>query len=151
MVLFLKRIPNPIGIWNAEYSRHRNKGDKRLPLVLFFIEWSFLDTAPESFLYWWRHHFIDPLPLSSNVIILQPPNGGDVICGCPLNTFFVNVNSLISACRLQAPHKKTKSRIYTNTFIKSKYNLQQRNHPCSSYFPLNPFFGYPICHHYLVC
>ena len=74
MVLFLKRIPNPIGIWNAEYSRHRNKGDKRLPLVLFFIEWSFLDTAPESFLYWWRHHFVDPpSPLSSYVIILQTP------------------------------------------------------------------------------
>ena len=57
-------------------------------LVLFFIEWSFLDTAPESFLYWWRHHFVDPpSPLSSYVIILQtppPPHGGDVICGWPL-------------------------------------------------------------------
>ena len=64
MVLFLKRIPSPIGIWNAEYSRHRNKGywviffgycSRKLPLLMM----SSIRSPPS--------------PLSSYVIILQTP------------------------------------------------------------------------------
>ena len=61
MVLFLKRIPSTIGIWNAEHSRHRT----------VYFEWYCLDTTTENFPYWWRHYFVGPLPLSSYVFILQ--------------------------------------------------------------------------------
>ena len=93
MVLFLKRIPSPIGIWNAEPSRHR----------IVYFERSFLDTATENFLYLWCHYFVGPPPPCNHMSsFCKPPSphGGDVICGCPLTRNFkiLIAHFLLSLC-----------------------------------------------------